>query len=385
MTTRAARTRSAAVMLWQTGAALSSFYLSLLCWFFLVAIVPLVIGWQPYLIISGSMAPKIQPGSIVVAQPFKGELDLGEGTVIVFRDEANRTVTHRIVDVNWDGEQVTGYVTKGDANRVPDSSPVPPENVQGVGRILSPWIGLPAVWALQGQWHYVAGWLLLTLVAARMTWRAWTGPPGRTLSDDEDALNQPADEAVQPREPVPVAALIVCALIAFGGPGDPYSHAAFADTTQSTGNTISASSSFVQDFTNVSSSNLVPNQTQTQQLSFTLGAALAAGETVTIDLTGAWQHGGQGPNFRVDYHGTTMPIVVSDGGAATIEVSGGPGTPGRSAVITYTAPAGGVASESTVVIDLPGVQSSNAHAGYPVTFTRNDSGFVSTTTFDVVP
>jgi signal peptidase I len=384
MTTRAARTRSAAVMLWQTGAALSSFYLSLLCWFFLVAIIPLVIGWQPYLIISGSMAPRIQPGSIVVAQPYNGELDLGEGTVIVFRDETDRTVTHRVVDVNWDGEQVTGYITKGDANRVPDSSPVPPENVRGVGRILSPWVGLPAVWALRGQWHFVAGWLLLTLIAARMTWRAWTGPPGHSRSERDHGPDQPDGAEAPPREPVPVAALLVCALIAVGGPGDPYAHAAFADTTQNPGNTISAAPSFEPDFLGVAAMSLQANQASaTQRFEFTVGGPLAAGETVTIWLTDAWHHGGGGQ--RVHYHNAGPPTVVSPGGTAVFEQTHGGNSPHRTAWITYTAPAEGLAAGAVVVIDLPGVQTDAAHTGYPVTFTRNDSGYTSSATFEVVP
>ena len=70
------------------------------------------------------------------------------------------TVAHRIFAVE-DGE----YVTKGDANPVPDTDRVAPENVVGVGRLVVPAIGLPIVWAQQGAVVPLLSWAVFTLIA----------------------------------------------------------------------------------------------------------------------------------------------------------------------------------------------------------------------------
>ena len=131
----------------------------------LVAIAPAIgLGWTSAVITSGSMSPPIHIGDVVVASPHDGR-GLYPGTVVVFSDPAG-FVTHRIESINPDGS----YVTKGDAYRQPDSTPLPPEQVIGVGRLLVPLIGLPLVWYWAGAWAELAVWavgMLLALWLAR--------------------------------------------------------------------------------------------------------------------------------------------------------------------------------------------------------------------------
>ena len=115
------------------------------------AVIPLVRGWSPVAVVSGSMAPLIDSGDIVVAAPYDGRA-LDAGAVIVFDNPTGTgSMTHRVVDVTPTGD----YVTRGDANGHIDSTPVPPDTIQGVGRILVPAIATPFVWANNGQWTHL--------------------------------------------------------------------------------------------------------------------------------------------------------------------------------------------------------------------------------------
>lgn len=117
-----------------------------------VAVLPIVLpGVTSAAITSGSMTPRLRSGDVVVAVS-QGDAPIAEGTIVVFEDPVRGDlVTHRIVGVNSDGT----YVTKGDANGINDVTPVPPENVRGVGRWVVPYVGLLRVWLAEGQWFFL--------------------------------------------------------------------------------------------------------------------------------------------------------------------------------------------------------------------------------------
>ena len=113
------------------------------------------------MITSGSMSPLLSIGDVVVASPHGGR-GLTPGTVVIFSDQARPgLLTHRIESTNPDGS----YVTKGDANLQPDSTPLRPEQVVGVGKFIVPLIGLPLVWYWAGAWGELAVWSAAMLVA----------------------------------------------------------------------------------------------------------------------------------------------------------------------------------------------------------------------------
>lgn len=138
-------------------------------WYFALAtlvialVVPLVAGWNSTTVMSNSMAPTLSQGDVVAYSEPDGSL-LDVGTIIQFDDPIREgsTITHRIVGVNSDGT----YQTKGDANRGPDSTRVPIESVTGVGRMVSPYAGLPHFWLATGQYVWLVAWILLTAAAA---------------------------------------------------------------------------------------------------------------------------------------------------------------------------------------------------------------------------
>ncbi len=101
---------------------------------------PSILGNQMYVVISGSMKPTFDAGSLV----FVREVDprsIAVGDIITFKgaDGGPILTTHRVVEIN-DGEQLT-FITRGDANNVNDPNPVPAENVVGRVRAYIPYIG----------------------------------------------------------------------------------------------------------------------------------------------------------------------------------------------------------------------------------------------------
>lgn len=86
-------------------------------------LLPTVLGYERYVIVSGSMTGTVDTGSIVYAKPVPTE-SLERGDVITYAPPAGSSptelVTHRIASITRGprGERV--YTTKGDANRTVD-------------------------------------------------------------------------------------------------------------------------------------------------------------------------------------------------------------------------------------------------------------------------
>lgn len=78
-------------------------------------------GYQPAVMLTGSMAPLMTPGDIVVTQPIPLK-ELKVGDIITYRIpvEDHRTVTHRVSEITTDDDGVLAVRTKGDANPSPD-------------------------------------------------------------------------------------------------------------------------------------------------------------------------------------------------------------------------------------------------------------------------
>ncbi|MEI2664702.1 signal peptidase I SipW [Rossellomorea sp. LJF3] len=91
---------------------------------------PEIFGKQIKTVLSGSMEPGIQTGSIIAVKPGGDMTRFKKGDVITFKQEANMLVTHRVVEVKKSGDHVM-YKTKGDNNDAADLEPVLSENVVG--------------------------------------------------------------------------------------------------------------------------------------------------------------------------------------------------------------------------------------------------------------
>lgn len=145
-----------------------------------VLVASLVAGWSAHVVVSGSMQPTFSVGDVVLVEPAQEHDWYDEPTVVTF-DAERGTVTHRVIRTQVeDGEMF--YTTQGDANEVPESTPVPHHDVIGAVEFAVPAIGLPVVWVQTGQWLWFIAWAL-TVVAA-----VWTLPsPVRSASRTDAA------------------------------------------------------------------------------------------------------------------------------------------------------------------------------------------------------
>jgi len=78
-----------------------------------------LLGYNSYVIYSGSMQPTVKVGSLLLTRPVDVD-DLRVGDVITYRSPGNHaTLTHRIVGIRGEnGERI--FTTKGDASLGPD-------------------------------------------------------------------------------------------------------------------------------------------------------------------------------------------------------------------------------------------------------------------------
>lgn len=89
--------------------------------FLFLAVGPRVLGYQTSTMLTGSMAPLINPGDVVVSVP-KPVSSLKTGDIITYGIpvEDHRVETHRIIEIVRNGDVTTAVRTKGDANNGAD-------------------------------------------------------------------------------------------------------------------------------------------------------------------------------------------------------------------------------------------------------------------------
>ncbi|MET0839732.1 MAG: signal peptidase I, partial [Marmoricola sp.] len=185
---------------------------SLVIW----SLLPLLAGWTPRVILSGSMEPRVHVGDIVVTRPVPAE-NLAKGQVITVTDpdHPEKTRTHRVLRREADGM----LVLKGDANQSADSTPVSTDDVLGLGVVRVPYVGRPAYWIAERNWLALGatslflGWCLVTVLPSS---RRSQDTPG----DDTDP---PAPPSTTPRNPRPrrIAASVAVAAMTVGAAAGP--------------------------------------------------------------------------------------------------------------------------------------------------------------------
>lgn len=90
-----------------------------------------------YVIQSGSMAPVVNIGDLVVVSP---QADYFPGEVITFRNSYDQVVTHRIKEKEGSGKLIR-FWTKGDASTASDREPVLSSHIIGRVNLTVPAVG----------------------------------------------------------------------------------------------------------------------------------------------------------------------------------------------------------------------------------------------------
>lgn len=138
---------------------------------------PAFFGYQIKSVLSGSMEPGIQTGSIVALKPGGDMSRFKEGDVITFKNEENMLITHRVVEATVNsstGEAV--YRTKGDNNNAADMMPTSSGNVVAeYTGITVPYVGYAMNFAASKIGSVVlmiVPGLMLLLYALYSSWKA---------------------------------------------------------------------------------------------------------------------------------------------------------------------------------------------------------------------
>lgn len=103
---------------------------------------PNFFGIKTYVIVSGSMQPKLNIGDIVVVKNVK-ENELKIGDVISFREEQS-VITHRIIELVEENGKIK-YKTKGDNNNSEDKNIISIDRIEGKVVTSIPYIGIIAL------------------------------------------------------------------------------------------------------------------------------------------------------------------------------------------------------------------------------------------------
>ena len=130
-----------------------------------LSLAPIVVGFRPVAVASGSMAPALRASDVVILDRPYGRLP--EGAVIDYESGDGRRI-HRIVEV-----VDAGYRTKGDANPAADSEFVPTAKVNGFGVMVVPFVGAPGRWLDDGRWLHLAALAVVVVSALWVTPRRW--------------------------------------------------------------------------------------------------------------------------------------------------------------------------------------------------------------------
>ncbi len=101
---------------------------------------PSIAGHQIYIVLSGSMSPAFDTGSVVLVKPVD-PTTIEMGDIITFSGAAGgpTMLTHRVIRVNEEGG--LSFYTRGDANAIDDPIPVPAREVIGKVSLAIPYAG----------------------------------------------------------------------------------------------------------------------------------------------------------------------------------------------------------------------------------------------------
>ncbi|WP_027861598.1 signal peptidase I [Marmoricola sp. URHB0036] len=200
------------------------------------SVLPLLAGWTPRVILSGSMEPRIHVGDIVVTRTVPGA-SVTKGQVITVKDPDHpaKTRTHRVLRRASDGT----IVTKGDANPQADSSHISNENVLGLGVVRVPYVGRPAYWMAEQNW------LALGATTLFLGWCMVTVLPGSRKPEDTDGDDQNGPSGVTRRyaRSRRAAATVAVAAMVVGAATGP-AEAAFKRVAANPASVWSAAASF---------------------------------------------------------------------------------------------------------------------------------------------
>lgn len=127
----------------------------------LLLVVPRVMGYDTYAVLSGSMEPHYHVGSVVFVDKSAKPEEIEVGTPITFQKTDSLVATHRVVEINAENRE---FVTKGDANDVIDAAPVSFDQMVGRAGISVPLIGYISIYIKTKKGMMAAAGVFIILI-----------------------------------------------------------------------------------------------------------------------------------------------------------------------------------------------------------------------------
>lgn len=161
--------------------ALSMIFLIALLLIAAALIVPKLLGYDQFAVLSGSMEPNIHVGAIAFDKEADPE-SLKVDDVITYQLSDGTLVTHRIIVIDEEAKTVT---TQGDANEAEDALPVAFENIVGKYEFNIPYLGYISIYAKTPLGIGVICGVLVVMILLNFLPDA--------LSDDKDSTDSKKD------------------------------------------------------------------------------------------------------------------------------------------------------------------------------------------------
>lgn len=171
--------------------------------FFLVSLIPAKGNYIVLTVLSGSMEPTIQTGSIVAIKP-ADSYKIGDIVTYGAIGKDKIPVTHRIKEVKVVNGQ-TYFITKGDANESIDAKEIAEKSVHGKVFLTLPYVGyaVSAVRKPIGFFFIVAIPLLLIVIEeVKSIKKELKKKKAEVKSNGSDQVEQPQD-TIKPQEDQP--------------------------------------------------------------------------------------------------------------------------------------------------------------------------------------
>lgn len=134
--------------------------------FILIVVVTLVvlligvrlIGFTPYVVLSGSMEPKFHVGSVVYVRDVEeDEIEVGDA-ITYYMADGDLVVTHEVIEIDEDNGL---YYTQGIANDTADGTPATMETIIGKAYFTIPYLGYVSTYVTSPPWIYIIVALVL--------------------------------------------------------------------------------------------------------------------------------------------------------------------------------------------------------------------------------
>lgn len=120
--------------------------------------VPTFFQYKPMVVFSNSMEPSFGAGSVIYSK-YISEEDIEDGDVIVYKNESDELVAHRVVS-HANGE----FITKGDANKNNDSKPVKYSDIVGRhANVVLPYFGYFVKFVQENKLLVILGFAIMIL------------------------------------------------------------------------------------------------------------------------------------------------------------------------------------------------------------------------------